>query len=68
MNKATTLSLWFLTILVLGTTLSFAQIKLETQNTESLLYLGESENQPLVVGLGGSEGGNAWASDHWKTT
>ncbi|MBV6878551.1 acyl-CoA thioester hydrolase/BAAT C-terminal domain-containing protein [Epilithonimonas ginsengisoli] len=68
MNKATTLSLWFLTILVLGTTLSFAQIKLETQNTESLLYLGESENQPLVIGLGGSEGGNAWASDHWKTT
>ena len=22
--------------------------------------------QPLIVGLGGSEGGNAWASDHWK--
>lgn len=24
--------------------------------------------QPLVVGLGGSEGGNAWASNYWKNT
>jgi hypothetical protein len=30
------------------------------------LYLGEGENQPLIVGFGGSEGGNAWASDYWK--
>ena len=68
MNKSTTFSLTLLMILVLGTTLSFAQIRLETRNTESLLYLGDSENQPLVVGLGGSEGGNAWASDRWKAT
>ncbi|GAB1267119.1 hypothetical protein NBRC116493_03720 [Aurantivibrio infirmus] len=33
-------------------------------NTE--LFLGEDANQPLIVGLGGSEGGNAWASDYWK--
>jgi pimeloyl-ACP methyl ester carboxylesterase len=33
-------------------------------NTE--LFLGEGDNQPLIVGLGGSEGGNAWASDFWK--
>ncbi len=26
---------------------------------ESRLYLGEGENQPLIVGLGGAEGGNA---------
>lgn len=32
------------------------------------LYLGDGPDQPLVVGLGGSEGGNAWASDRWKTT
>jgi uncharacterized protein len=30
------------------------------------LYLGDSLAQPLVVGLGGSEGGNAWTSDRWK--
>jgi len=33
-------------------------------NTE--LFLGSGDNQPLIVGLGGSEGGNAWASDFWK--
>ncbi len=30
------------------------------------LYVGDGENQPLIVGFGGSEGGNAWASDFWK--
>ncbi|MET4131754.1 pimeloyl-ACP methyl ester carboxylesterase [Porphyrobacter sp. MBR-155] len=33
-------------------------------NTE--LFLGEGDNQPLIVGFGGAEGGNAWASDVWK--
>ncbi len=33
----------------------------------SELFVGTGEKQPLIVGLGGSEGGNAWASDHWKT-
>jgi uncharacterized protein len=47
---------------------SFSQIKLETPNTESILYLGEGKHQPLVVGLAGSEGGNAWTSDYWKKT
>lgn len=28
------------------------------------LYLGKGSNQPLIVGLGGAEGGNAWASDY----
>ncbi|RAV99225.1 acyl-CoA thioester hydrolase/BAAT C-terminal domain-containing protein [Pseudochryseolinea flava] len=46
----------------------YAQIVLPTQNTESKLYLGAGKKQALVVGLGGSEGGNAWASDHWKKT
>ena len=31
------------------------------------LYLGEGKYQPLIVGLGGSEGGNAWTSNHWKS-
>lgn len=30
------------------------------------LFLGKGEKQALIVGFGGSEGGNAWASDHWK--
>lgn len=35
---------------------------------QTRLYLGESEKQPLIVGFGGSEGGNAWDSDFWKPT
>jgi dienelactone hydrolase len=35
---------------------------------QSILFLGQGENQPLIVALGGSEGGNAWASDRWKAT
>jgi pimeloyl-ACP methyl ester carboxylesterase len=33
---------------------------------DARFYPGEGLNQPLVVGFGGSEGGNAWASDHWQ--
>lgn len=47
---------------------SFAQTILETPNVESKLYVGDGKNQPLIVGLGGSEGGNAWTSDYWKKT
>lgn len=46
----------------------FAQITLDTPNVESILYLGKGKSQPLIVGLGGSEGGNAWTSDRWKKT
>lgn len=35
---------------------------------EAKLYLGDSDNQPLIVGFGGSEGGNAWDSQYWKPT
>jgi dipeptidyl aminopeptidase/acylaminoacyl peptidase len=62
-------STWLWTILfcfvTLGTT---AQDIVSTTNTEALLYLAKGDKQPLVVGLGGSEGGNAWASDYWKKT
>ncbi len=47
---------------------SFAQLVLNTPHVNSILYLGKGQNQPLIVGLGGSEGGNAWASDYWKKT
>lgn len=45
-----------------------AQIILKTPNVESVLYLGKNKNQPLIIGLGGFEGGNAWTSDYWKET
>lgn len=38
----------------------------ETAGVQSVLFLGEGINQRLVVGLGGSEGGNAWATERWK--
>lgn len=31
------------------------------------LFVGDGNHQPLIVGLGGSEGGNAWASEQWKS-
>ena len=45
---------------------SFSQITLATPNVECKLYLGSGRNQPLIVGLAGAEGGNAWTSDYWK--
>ncbi|MBC8755363.1 alpha/beta hydrolase fold domain-containing protein [Kordia sp. YSTF-M3] len=44
----------------------YAQETISSKNTEAILYLGKGEKQPLIVGLGGSEGGNAWTSDYWK--
>lgn len=35
---------------------------------QSILFTGKNPNQPLLVGLGGSEGGNAWATARWKKT
>ncbi|WP_430410931.1 acyl-CoA thioester hydrolase/BAAT C-terminal domain-containing protein [Kordia sp.] len=57
----------FLFFLIFATTID-AQETLATKNTETVLYLGNGEKQPLIVGLGGSEGGNAWTSDYWKKT
>lgn len=31
------------------------------------LFVGEGSNQPLIVGLGGAEGGNSWARDVWAS-
>jgi dienelactone hydrolase len=30
------------------------------------LFAREGRDRPLLVGFGGAEGGNAWASDHWR--
>jgi uncharacterized protein len=59
-------ALFFIALLVCVSSVSFSQIVLKTHNTESVLYLGKGNNQPLIVGLGGSEGGNAWTSNYWK--
>jgi dienelactone hydrolase len=40
----------------------------EKSTIDAQLFVGEQDNQPLIVGFGGGEGGNAWASDHWKKT
>ncbi|NML20867.1 hypothetical protein HHL16_08275 [Pseudoflavitalea sp. G-6-1-2] len=45
-----------------------AQDTLRLKNIDAILYTGSGKLQPLVVGLGGAEGGNAWASNHWKKT
>ncbi len=47
---------------------SFSQDTLRLKNIDAILYKGSGNNQPLIVGLGGSEGGNAWASRYWKST
>jgi len=46
----------------------FSQDTVRVAHVQASLYTGNSKSQPLVVGLGGSEGGNAWASDRWKKT
>lgn len=46
----------------------YAQDTLQTKNTQAILFPGKSKKQPLIVGLGGSEGGNAWAGNYWKQT
>lgn len=66
MTKFSTFSFFFLLLIFSANT--FAQTTLQTPNVESVLYLGKGKNQPLIVGLGGSEGGNAWTSDYWKKT
>lgn len=47
---------------------SFSQDTLQVSGVEAILYRGNSNNQPLVVALGGSEGGNAWTSNRWEKT
>lgn len=72
MSKKVLKSLLFLLIVIAG-----VFIFLETYTpslsenhgkVDARLYLGSSVKQPLIVGFGGSEGGNAWDSDYWKST
>jgi len=34
---------------------------------DAQLFTRATRNAPLIVGLGGAEGGNAWASQRWRT-
>jgi len=58
---------FFIFLLILSAN-TYAQIVLQAPNIESVLYLSKNKSQPLIVGIGGSEGGNAWTSDYWKKT
>lgn len=55
-------------LLLILSACSAPEIPRNHNQVESRLYLSEGKNQPLIVGLGGSEGGNAWDSDRWKKT
>ncbi len=57
----------FLSLFLFISVKGFAQ-RLNTPQVDAQLFLSEGKKQPLIVGLGGSEGGNAWASDYWKDT
>lgn len=57
----------FVVLLTIFSFNSFSQT-LATPGVNSQLYVGESNNQALIVGFGGSEGGNPWASNYWKPT
>jgi dipeptidyl aminopeptidase/acylaminoacyl peptidase len=55
------ITLFFISV----TSFSFGQ-QLKINGVNAQLFVGPGKNQPLIVGLGGSEGGNAWASNYWK--
>lgn len=69
---------WVLVLAVGLLVLSFAyyQYLVFSFDTEALpanhgkfdaqLFLGDGAKQPLIVGLGGAEGGNSWAGDYWS--
>ncbi len=54
-------------LLLFVASFGFAQ-RLNAPQVDAQLFLGTGKKQPLIVGLGGSEGGNAWASTHWQKT
>jgi len=60
--------LLFVSLLIICSIFSYSQDTIVAKNVEAILYLGKGKKQPLIVGLGGSEGGNAWTSDYWKKT
>ncbi|MCY1521986.1 hypothetical protein D9M68_568260 [compost metagenome] len=68
MNATKIQKLLLIVFLSLSSINLYAQDTLQVNRVEAILYTGVGGNQLLVVGLGGSEGGNAWASNYWKKT
>ncbi|KPE52415.1 alpha/beta hydrolase family protein [Chryseobacterium indologenes] len=62
------MKLLFKTFLILFFACSIlkAQDTLVSKNTDAVLYTPPKKIRGLIVGLGGSEGGNAWTSNRWK--
>ena len=60
--------LLFVSLFTISSIFSFAQDTIRAKNVEAILYLGKGKQQPLIVGLAGSEGGNAWTRNYWKKT
>jgi dienelactone hydrolase len=54
--------------LLIGLTVGCTAPEAPQGGVQSVLFTGKGTNQPLVVGFGGSEGGNAWATPRWKKT
>lgn len=67
MNKIHYQKIIFLGLFLFISTFSFAQ-RLDAPQVDAQLFVGQGKKQALIVGLGGSEGGNAWASDYWAAT
>lgn len=67
MSKIVYNKFFFLGLFLFISAAGFAQ-RLNALQVDAQLFLGEGKKQALIVGLGGSEGGNAWASDYWKAT
>ncbi len=70
MNKKTKRLLLISTlVLITGVTYLFTYVpSLSKQHgvVETLLYIGDSDNQPLIVAFGGAEGGIDWHRNHMK--
>ena len=64
----TSSKLLFVALFTISSVFSYAQDTIKSKNVEAILYLGKGKKQPLIIGLAGSEGGNAWTSDYWKKT
>jgi uncharacterized protein len=60
--------LLLVSLFTINSIFSHAQDTIRAKNVEAILYHGKNKKQPLIVGLAGSEGGNAWTSNYWKKT
>lgn len=58
--------IFVLLLLISSSNIAIAQLPKHHGKIQTKLFLGESNNQPLVVFFGGSEGGNIWAGDNKK--